>query len=305
MKKLLQGAVVQTVGRHGKYFWIRFNDNTIMLMHFGMTGMIHLQNVKSHLVFMENGGDKKVLKETLERKSKYFTEPIKKEESVKNDEEDGEDEWPPRFSKMEIVFTKGADIQMSFADARRLGRVRILTDIKAEEDMFKLDPLNRQGPDYSKTGKQVKLFEFGDPDPFNYVCQYSQQEFNHLILLKRKPIKSLLLEQEYFAGVGNWVSDEILYQCLIHPQEVLSEKLTSTSPQLENLYNAIKQVCETSVAVEGNVKRFPPHWLMIYRWGKRRKKQEQPKVNGKSIDFVTVGGRTSCYVPAVQKKIKK
>lgn len=300
LTKILDGAVVESVGRHGKYFWIRFDGNRVMLMHLGMTGMVYLKNIKSHLVFMENGGDKKVLKDKLEgeSKSKYF----KKEEKSDKDIE-VKVEWPPRFSKMELKLSLGHDLDLSFSDARRLGRIRVFTGIKTDQDMFQMEPLNRQGPDYSKSGQTTTLFEFGDPDPVNYIPQFTQAEFNQLILQKRKPIKSLLLEQEYFAGVGNWVSDEILYQAQIHPQQVLSDKLTDTSPYLTKLFAAIKEICSIAVTTEGNVKQFPDHWLMLYRWGKRRKRQDLPKVNGQLVDFVTVGGRTLCFVPNVQRKL--
>ena len=88
MRKALTNAVVTSVGRHGKYFWIRlYNHNTtnVLLMHFGMTGMIKLRNVHSHLAFMENGGDKKAL-EKLER-FRYKDSRIKPDVEVKQ-------EWP-------------------------------------------------------------------------------------------------------------------------------------------------------------------------------------------------------------------
>jgi hypothetical protein len=51
----------------------------------------------------------------------------------------------------------------------------------------------------------------------------------------------------------------------------------------------------------GNTAAFPDDWLMLYRWGKRRK-QKQVTAQGHEVAHVSVGGRTSCYVPALQKK---
>ncbi|EGV65894.1 hypothetical protein PSN45_003303 [Yamadazyma tenuis] len=318
INSLLDGAVVEKVGRHGKYFWIRFNNQVAMLMHFGMTGMIKLKNIDSHMVFMENGGDKKILETKVKVKeestsgssskttSKYFAkkESIKEVDNKKQEQEQEQEQWPPNFSKMELKLKKEKELDLSFVDPRRLGRIRFFTDITKDEDLFNLDPLKRQGPDYSKSGLHVtKIFEYGDPDPKRYIELLSLPEFAKLVISKKKTIKSLLLEQDYFAGVGNWVSDEILYQSRIHPGEVLSEKLDSSSPVIEALYNALISVCYTAVSVEGDVKKFPEEWLMLYRWGKRRTKQAKAKVGGHPVDFVTIGGRTACFVPKVQKKL--
>lgn len=62
LRKSLSNSIIESVGRHGKYFWLRLLNNeesNVLLMHFGMTGMVKLRNVKSHLIMMENGGDKK------------------------------------------------------------------------------------------------------------------------------------------------------------------------------------------------------------------------------------------------------
>lgn len=312
MHQLLNNSTVEKVGRHGKYFWIRFSGNLIMLMHFGMTGMIKMQNIKSHLIFMENGGDKKVLKSQKKRNQLVDSKDTK---DIKIEEEEQEkiklddtftESWPPKFSKLEMTFEKPIDnsnIELSFVDPRRLGRIRLLENIENDQDLFKMEPLSRQGPDYSKTGVSLKLFEFGDADPTIYVEPLRLDEFCALISLRKKAIKSLLLDQDCFAGVGNWVSDEILYQSRIHPNEILSNCVTKESPVLETLYHNIKYVCAKSVELEGDVKRFPEDWMMLHRWGKRRTKQERPKVGGHPIDFLTIGGRTSCYVPKLQVKM--
>lgn len=48
--------------------------------------------------------------------------------------------------------------------------------------------------------------------------------------------------------------------------------------------------------------KFPEHWLFKHRWGKGKKNQPAVLPNGDKITFLTVGGRTSAVVPAVQKK---
>lgn len=353
----LLGAKVASVGRHGKYFWLRLvkahRDPTVMLMHFGMTGMVKLRNVDSHLIFMENGGDKKVMKEVQRVEQEKLTmkdnvEQLKEVNEVvkvelegdelketvvkiektpggsrslteaKTDEESESTEWPPRFTKFEIVFENSDAhpqiLDFAFTDPRRLGRVRFLTGPQylTDEQLLLEDPLKSLGPDYSKDPEKAldinkeKVFVSGDPDPDHHGRpRLSLDEFCLLVLSRKKPIKSLLLDQDQFAGIGNWVSDEILYQARIHPGEMISSKISDPSSEhLRRLYDAIIYVMEESVRVEGNVREFPDDWLMLFRWGKGRK--EKPKTKqGYSVEYETIGGRTSCFVPELQKPLKR
>lgn len=309
MRSKLVGSRIDSVGRHGKYFWLRLTKEgvpklSVLLMHFGMTGMIKIRNVKSHLVFMENGGDKKILKE--------ISEP--KKEDVMKAEPDTE--WPPRFSKFEMdLVIDDFKLELSFVDPRRLGRVRLITDRKAETDegLLQLPPLDALGPDYSKSEVETKVsdFVFGDPDPHHHGRpRLDLRGFNELILSKKKPIKSLLLDQAYFAGVGNWVGDEVLFHAKLHPSEIISSKIErnpgNINPVIKQLYESLIYVCEEAVKCEGDSKKFPPHWLMLHRWGKARKSQGKAKTKeGFVLDHITIGGRTSCFSPEVQRLLKK
>ncbi|KAK6460785.1 putative formamidopyrimidine DNA glycosylase [Scheffersomyces coipomensis] len=327
----LTNSVIDSIGRHGKYFWIRLKlanepkKTGVFLMHFGMTGMIKIKNVKSHMIFMESGGDVKVLDKLNKAKetgteSKYFKKEETEEEVVEEEEEEVVTEWPPRFSKMELVLEKDdSKLDLAFIDARRLGRIRLLLgdEYQTNESLLTQSPLNALGPDYSKPlaydAKKDKEFIWGDPAPDNYGRPILPLvDFNQLILKKKVPIKSLLLDQAYFAGIGNWVGDEVCYNARIHPTEVISNKIVSNDdktiidPIIERLYNSIIYVCQYSVKVEGEVTKFPNDWLMIFRWGKARKKGPKVKTSeGYGVDYVTIGGRTSCFVPDLQKPLKK
>ena len=52
----------------------------------------------------------------------------------------------------------------------------------------------------------------------------------------------------------------------------------------------------------GDSSKFPEEWLFNHRWGKGKKDSPTTLPNGAKITFLTVGGRTSCVVPSVQKK---
>lgn len=337
---LLTGSQISSIGRHGKYFWMRLTkpslDPTVMLMHFGMTGMIKLRDIESHLIFMEGGGDKKVLDRVVDKDLADDTveEKTTKKRSKKPPvETEPSAEWPPRFTKFELILENPNTVikkesgetesvlrtlDFAFTDPRRLGRVRFLygPEYATDELLLQQEPLKALGPDYLKKAElddikkeengTVDSFEYGDPDPHHHGRpRLSKDDFAKLVLSKKKAIKSLLLDQEHFAGVGNWVSDEVCFHAKIHPNETISNKIEDPlDERLENLYNALIYVMEESVRVEGNVHKFPDHWLMLYRWGKGRKEKAKTK-QGYPVDHVTVGGRTSCFVPQIQKPLKK
>jgi formamidopyrimidine-DNA glycosylase len=68
------------------------------------------------------------------------------------------------------------------------------------------------------------------------------------------------------------------------------------------LHTSILHVCQTAVDLLADSSRFPDEWLFKHRWGKGKKDAPTTLPNGEKITFLTVGGRTSCVVPSVQKK---
>lgn len=112
------------------------------------------------------------------------------------------------------------------------------------------------------------------------------------------PVKALILDQAVISGVGNWVADESLYQAKLHPEQYCDG---FSDQEIHRLHEAIVYVCQTAIDLLGDSDRFPDHWLFNYRWGKGRK-EASALPNGEKLAFIKVGGRTSCYAPAVQKK---
>lgn len=107
------------------------------------------------------------------------------------------------------------------------------------------------------------------------------EEFKPLVLKRSCPIKALLLDQSFSAGVGNWVAgmpchlesgsavayarliDEILYNARVHPEQ---RSNTLTSQQLIALHHQTSNVCETAVSVDADDTKFPENWLFKHRW---------------------------------------
>ncbi|KAM1078033.1 hypothetical protein ACFX15_024646 [Malus domestica] len=177
------------------------------------------------------------------------------------------DEWPSKYSKFFVELDDG--LEFSFTDKRRFARVRLL------KDPTSVPPISELGPDALLEPMTVdELFE----------C-FSK---------KKIAIKTLLLDQSVISGIGNWVADEVLYQARIHPEQ------SAASLSKENcaaLHTSIKEVLEKSLEVGADSSQFPSDWI----FHSREKKPGKAFVDGKKIEFITVGSRTSAFVPELQK----
>lgn len=194
---------------------------------------------------------------------------------------DGElEQWPPKYWKFHLS-THGKDAaEAAFTDARRFGRVRLVDCPGA--DIRKYSPLKENGPD-----------PVIDTDRFTEEFLRGKMKSRHV------PVKALLLDQAVISGIGNWVADETLFQAKLHPEQYSD---TFADVQIKQLYESIRRVCQTAVDKLGDSDEFPKDWLFNYRWGKGSKGSSQELPNGEKLAFITVGGRTSCYAPGLQKK---
>jgi formamidopyrimidine-DNA glycosylase len=111
----------------------------------------------------------------------------------------------------------------------------------------------------------------------------------------RAPIKAVLLMQERFPGIGNWMADEILWRAGIHPKQAAGS-LNAT--QIAALYREIRWVCREALRIIGTKWDDPPDtWLFNHRW---EKGGTCPRTGAK-LQHATIGGRTTCWSPERQK----
>ena len=60
----------------------------------------------------------------------------------------------------------------------------------------------------------------------------------------------------------------------------------------------LRRVVEAAVAVDAESSRYPKGWLFHRRWGRRA---EATTARGEVIEHIEIGGRTTAWVPAVQR----
>ncbi|KAK4194660.1 Formamidopyrimidine-DNA glycosylase N-terminal domain-containing protein [Triangularia verruculosa] len=198
--------------------------------------------------------------------------------SMYRDTEAGTEVWPPKFTKFNLATSCNPPVEVAFTDPRRFGRVR-LVDCPGDS-IRQHSPLKENGPD-----------PVVDTERFTLAYLLSKTKS------RRVAIKALLLDQKVISGIGNWVADEVLFQSRLHPEQRCN---SFTDDQIETLFEVIRDVCQTAVDKLGDYNHFPDDWLFAHRWGKGAKGSYLP--NGEPLAFISVGGRTSCYAPGLQKK---
>ena len=232
----VRGRRVRAVRRHGKHLWLELDRGPALLMHFGMTGGLHV--------------------------------PARPPLRLRSSRAAPSAGWPPRFAKLVLTFDDGG--RLALADARRLGRIRLRDDPRREA------PVADLGFD--------ALTELPSP-----------ARFRTLVRDRTAPMKALLLDQTFAAGVGNWIADEVLYQARLDPRRRAN---ALRDDEIARMRTALKKVMDTSVRLSNDSDRYPRGWLFHRRWGKNPR---AVTIRGERIRHITLGGRTTAWVPGVQR----
>lgn len=155
-----------------------------------------------------------------------------------------------------------------FRDPRRFGRVFLKDDPLHEAPLIKL------GPDVM------------DELP-------SAEELFEEIKKRKSPIKAVLLDQTFLSGIGNWMSDEILFQSGIDPHRKAG---SLTKKEVKKLHQKIRSVTNLTVKMGADDEKYPESWLFHYRWARTKESIK----SGEKIHHDTVGGRSTAWVPEKQ-----
>jgi formamidopyrimidine-DNA glycosylase len=175
--------------------------------------------------------------------------------------------WPPRFTKLWLRFDDGGELAV--ADARRLGRLRLRKDPRREP------PIATLGFDALRELPPVA-------------------EFLARLRARAAPVKAVLLDQSFAAGVGNWVADEVLYQAGIDPRRPAR---SLSGAEGRRLRARLRSVLATAVRARADSDRYPRTWLFHHRWDHRGTRTAR----GETIRRVAIGGRTTAWAPAAQR----
>jgi formamidopyrimidine-DNA glycosylase len=158
-----------------------------------------------------------------------------------------------------------------FSDPRMFGQVRFTRGETAPEWWTRIPPA-------------LISDDFGLAD----LAAFLQQR-------RRAPIKAVLLMQERFPGIGNWMADEILWRAAIHPRQPAG---SLSAAEQRVLYREVRWVCRRALETIGETFDDPPRsWLFPHRW---REGGVCPRTRT-PLSRATIGGRTTCWSPARQR----
>lgn len=176
-----------------------------------------------------------------------------------------------RPSKHDHLVLYQARRALVFTDPRQFGRVRFHHG--ADE------------PDWWKsTAPEIAAAEFDQA----FVDQFLGRH-------QKAPIKAVLLMQNGFSGVGNWMADEILWRAKILPSK-RTGKLTLE--ERAAIFRGVKFVVQRSLETLGKDFSGPPKsWLIHQKW---KRDGVCPK-HRTALRHGIIGGRTTAWCPRCQK----
>ena len=126
---------------------------------------------------------------------------------------------PGRFTRAIIYLNK--EIQLGFRDPRKLGVMWLVEDINSI--------VGKLGP---------------EPLAASFTPQILSERLNN----RTAPIKALLCDQTFIAGIGNMYADEALFAARIHPLRLGK----SLSPdEVERLHHSIQRVLLSAIGYKG------------------------------------------------------
>jgi formamidopyrimidine-DNA glycosylase len=158
-----------------------------------------------------------------------------------------------------------------FTDTRQLGRIRFHSGLDLPE-WWKADP-----PEIVSTAFDREFLE-------SFFRRHS-----------KAPIKAVLLMQTGFAGIGNWMADEILWRAGVVPGK---RTFRLTKRERDTIFRATKFVVKTALATTGYDFSDPPrNWLIHQKW---KRNGVCPK-HRTPLRHLTIGGRSTVWCPTCQK----
>lgn len=199
--------------RRAKNIQIHLSNGKTILIHLKMTG---------HLLYGDYFFDNE--KNTFVPKGGY----ISREELIKD--KTGFKKEEIKKNPLRDPFNKFIHFAIIFSDKK----VLTLSDMRKFGSVFLKD-----------TNEIEKYFSNIGPEPFDI----SSSAFLKLARKTRGKIKTVLMNPEFVAGIGNIYSDEILWKVGVHPKSAIS---SVPSPQLKEIIKYAKEILKKSISIGGD-----------------------------------------------------
>ncbi|MFP4055688.1 MAG: Fpg/Nei family DNA glycosylase [Candidatus Brocadiia bacterium] len=126
------------------------------------------------------------------------------------------------------------------------------------------------------------------------ALEVSFQTFRDILAARRGMAKSTLMNQKVVAGLGNLVTDELLFQARLHPRETLDRV---GSRKLRTLYEKMKAVLEALIDCIVHSRGLPGGYVLAHR----EPGGKCPRC-GAGLQDIKFGGRTAYFCPRCQRQ---
>lgn len=180
---------------------------------------------------------------------------------------------------LRLLFLLDDGSGLTFHDQRRFGKALLLSP--EEEESYWEGRLGPEPLERSFNGAALK----------------------EILNSRKRPVKSLLLDQSLVAGIGNIYADESLFRARIHPLRLAA---AVSEEEAGRLAKAIKETLRRAITLEGSS-------IDTYRTvrGGRGRFQDTFQVHrrvgdpcpgcGSTVEKIKVGGRGTYFCPGCQK----
>ena len=182
----------------------------------------------------------------------------------------------PRDKHMHIIFKLSDGNELRYRDTRKFGRMEIYP-LEFDLDTF-------HGLGY---------------EPFDK--RFNQEYFHNYIKNKKLPLKTLLLDQHFVAGIGNIYADEILFACGLRPGRSCKR---ITIQDEKNIIEATRKILKRAIQKGGTTIRSYTSSLGVtglFQLECMVHDKDICKKCGSDIKVKWIGGRSSYYCPNCQR----
>ena len=148
--------------------------------------------------------------------------------------------------------------------------------------------------------KDTDLNSFHDLGPEPFAEAFSPAYIHAWRRGRKMPLKSLLLNQSFVAGVGNIYADEILFACGLRPGRSCAR---ITGKDEENIVRETRRILSAAIASGGTTIRSYNSFGItgLFQLACQVHEQKTCRQCGSEIKVKWIGGRSSYYCPHCQK----
>lgn len=219
------GAEIKAVRRRGKVMIIDLSSGYSLLVHLKMTGQIvfdydqkQILNSKPETLNKSEPSKSKNLKD-LEFSNSDLGSTEAKRLGGGHPTKSMTADLPDKSTRVVFVLDDGS--KLYFNDQRKFGWIKLVESSKVEREKF---------------------FETIGPEPLE--SGFRSTDLGERINRSSRAVKTILLDQDTVAGLGNIYTDEALHLAKIHP---LRAGRTLSSEEVERLHAAIIEVLQNSI----------------------------------------------------------